>query len=234
MPDLIIQNATIIDGTGAKAFAADLSVTNDKIETIAPGLDPANAAEVIDAKGLCLAPGFIDIHTHSDFSLLDSPLAHSRVHQGVTTEVTGNCGGSPGPVPVAQRPAFMEYMTDLGKSYKMRFGTDEWPWQDLDGFMDLLFDQGVSLNVAPLVGHGTLRACAMGYDPNMPDKNALDTMKQLLAKELEKGAFGLSSGLIYHPGRLWQKGGTCSAFKGGGRLQRHLQHPYEKRGEISV
>ena len=213
MPDLIIQNATIIDGTGGKAFTADLTVTKDKIEEIAPGLNPVNSLEVIDAKGFCLAPGFIDIHTHSDFSLLDNPLAHSRVHQGVTTEVTGNCGGSPGPVPVAQRPAFMEYMTDLGKTYKMRFGTDEWPWQDLDGFMDLLFDRGVCLNVVPLVGHGTLRACAMGYDPKVPDKNALDTMKQLLTLELKKGAFGLSSGLIYHPGAFAQKGELAALAK---------------------
>ena len=206
MPDLIIRNATIIDGTGGAAFTADLAVTKDKIEETGPGLNPANAAEVLNAEGLCLAPGFIDIHTHSDFSLPDHPLAHSRVHQGVTTEVTGNCGGSPGPVPdEVQRPAFMEYMTDLGKAYKMRFGTDEWPWQDLDGFMDQLFDRGSSLNVAPLVGHGTLRANAMGYDPGPPDDAALKTMERLLTHEMEKGAFGLSSGLIYHPGAFAKK-----------------------------
>ena len=209
MPDLIIKNATIIDGTGAPAYTADLSVTKDKIQETGPGMPPENAAEILDAKGLCLAPGFIDIHTHSDFSLLDHPLAHSRVLQGVTTEVTGNCGGSPGPVPDAQRPAFMEYMTDLGKAYKMRFGTDKWPWRSLDEFMDQLFDpgmtRGICLNVAPLVGHGTLRANAMGYAPGVPDDAALDTMGRLLAQEMKNGAFGLSSGLIYHPGAFAQK-----------------------------
>ena len=205
MPDLIIQNATIIDGTGDAAFCSDVSVTRDKIEAIGTGLNPESAARLMDAEGLCLSPGFIDIHTHSDFSLLDHPLAHSRVHQGVTTEVTGNCGGSPGPVPDAQRPAFMEYMTDLGKAYKMRFGTKAWPWTSLDEFMDRLFDKGVSLNVAPLVGHGTLRAGAMGYDPHVPDAQALDTMGRRLAREMKKGAFGLSSGLIYHPGAFGRK-----------------------------
>ena len=209
MPDLIIKNAAIIDGTGDAVYTADLSVTKDKIEDIGKGLSPENAAEVIDAQGLTLAPGFIDIHTHSDFSLLDHPMAHSRVLQGVTTEVTGNCGGSPGPVPDAQKSSFMEYMTDLGKTYKMRFGTDEWPWQTLDAFMDYLFDPavtgGVSLNVAPLVGHGTLRAGIMGYDAAVPDDGALDAMGRLLAREMEKGAFGLSSGLIYHPGAFARK-----------------------------
>ena len=217
MPDLIIKNATIIDGTGDAAYAADLAVTKDKIEDIGKGLDPESAAEVLDAEGLTLTPGFIDIHTHSDFSLLDNPLAHSRVLQGVTTEVTGNCGGSPGPVPDAKRPAFMEYMTDLGKAYKMRFGIDEWPWQSLDEFMGYLFDpgitRGVSLNVAPLVGHGTLRAGVMGYAPGVPDDDALEAMGRLLAQEMEKGAFGLSSGLIYHPGAFAQKAELAALAK---------------------
>lgn len=213
MTDLIIQNAAIIDGTGNATYRADLAVTGEKIEAVGPGLNPDNAAEILDAEGLCLAPGFIDIHTHSDFSLLDHPLAHSRVLQGVTTEVTGNCGGSPGPVPGAQRPAFMEYMTDLGKAYKMRFGTEEWPWQALDEFMDQLYDQGVSLNVAPLVGHCTLRAGAMGYAPGIPDDLALETMGRLLAAEMEKGAFGLSSGLIYHPGAFAQKAELAALAK---------------------
>jgi N-acyl-D-amino-acid deacylase len=204
MPDLLIQNIQIVDGTGNPAYVADLSVTGAAIDRIGPDL-PVEAAEILDGRGLCLSPGFIDIHTHSDFSLLDAPGAHSRVYQGVTTEATGNCGGSPGPVSTANLSAFMEYMTDLGKAYKQRFGTSAWPWKDLDGFCDLLFDQGVSLNIAPLVGHSTLRVSTMGYDPGVPDTAALDTMGRLLAHELDRGAFGLSSGLIYHPGAFAQE-----------------------------
>jgi N-acyl-D-amino-acid deacylase len=207
MPDLIIQNARVIDGSGAEPFFADIAVAGGIIAHIEPapssvkkaGTDRA-PAKTIDGSGLVVSPGFIDIHTHSDFSLLLEPTADSRVSQGVTTEVTGNCGGSPAPVLDSGQDAFMEYMTDLGKHYKRHLPDRAWVFKTLDDFYDRLFARGTAVNVAPLVGHSTLRANVMGYADRVPDQTEMQRMRQLLRQELEKGAFGLSSGLIYHPG----------------------------------
>lgn len=203
-PDLIITNLSIIDGTGTPAFPSDIGVTGDRISHVAQNLN-LDSREVLDGTGLILCPGFIDIHTHSDFTLLLSPGAESRITQGVTTEVTGNCGGSPGPICEDFREAFMEYMNDLGKHYKRELRPEDWNWKTLDAFLTRLSEQGTALNIVPLVGHSTLRANVMGYADRPPDPDELKQMKALLRDEMEKGAFGLSSGLIYHPGAFAQK-----------------------------
>ena len=203
MPDILIKNASVIDGSGAGAFQADLVVSNGMITHMDPDIDMA-CPHTIDGSGLVVCPGFIDIHTHSDFTLLLEPLAQSRVSQGVTTEVTGNCGGSPGPILASGQDKFMEYMTDLGKYYKDHIPLKNWNWQTLDNFYEQLFDKGTAVNVAPLVGHSTLRVNVMGYESRPPDQAEMKQMKHLLRTELEKGAFGLSSGLIYHPGAFAQ------------------------------
>jgi N-acyl-D-amino-acid deacylase len=203
MPDLLIKNADIVDGSGADAFRADLLVSNGMITHVDSVIDMA-CPHIIDGSGLVVSPGFIDMHTHSDFTLLLEPLAQSRVRQGVTTEVTGNCGGSPGPILDSGKNAFMEYMTDLGKYYKARIPKAEWDWQTLDGFYERLSERKTAVNVVPLVGHSTLRSNAMGYADRAPDNREMKLMKDLLRYELEKGAFGLSSGLIYHPGAFAQ------------------------------
>jgi len=203
MPDILIKNASVIDGSGADAFQADLVVSNGMIINMDPDIDMA-CTHTIDGSGLVVCPGFIDIHTHSDFTLLLEPLAQSRVRQGVTTEVTGNCGGSPGPILASGQDAFMEYMTDLGKYYKDHIPQKNWNWKTLDDFYEQLSIRGTAVNVAPLVGHSTLRANVMGYEDRPPDQAEMKQMKHLLKTELEKGAFGLSSGLIYHPGAFAQ------------------------------
>ena len=205
MHELLIKNARIIDGSGKDAFEADLTVSKGIITHIASKID-APSPNTIDGSGLVVCPGFIDIHTHSDFTLLLEPMAESRVRQGVTTEVTGNCGGSPGPILNSGQDAFMEYMTDLGKHYKLHIPLKEWNWRTLDEFYGQLSAKGTAVNVAPLVGHSTLRANVMGYENRPPDQKEMQQMKDLLRGELEKGAFGLSSGLIYHPGAFAEKG----------------------------
>ncbi|WP_022665888.1 N-acyl-D-amino-acid deacylase family protein [Desulfospira joergensenii] len=205
MPDLIIKNVSVIDGTGRPAFASDIGITGGRISHVAANLN-LDSPEILDGKGLTLCPGFIDIHTHSDFTLLLSPGAESRITQGVTTEVTGNCGGSPGPVCEDFREAFMEYMSDLGKHYKRELNPEDWNWNSLDEFYTRLSEQGTALNIVPLVGHSTLRANVMGYSDRPPRPDEIQKMKALLRDEMEKGIFGLSSGLVYHPGAFAQKG----------------------------
>lgn len=203
MPDLLVKNASVIDGSGTPAFDADIVISKGEISRIikANESEPAPPCpEVLDARDLVLCPGFIDMHTHSDFTLLLAPKADSRVRQGVTTEVTGNCGGSPGPFREAFREPFMEYMKDFGRHYKQELSDGDWNRATLDDFFSLVSRQGTALNVAPLVGHSTLRVTVMGYADRSPDAGEMAGMKRLLEQELEKGAFGLSTGLIYHPG----------------------------------
>lgn len=199
MQDLMITNARIIDGTGSPSFEANLAVLGGVITDIAPNLEMP-CRKTIDATGLVACPGFIDMHTHSDFTLLLEPHADSRIRQGITTEVTGNCGGSPGPVTPFGQKAVMEYMTDLGRLYKKWLTPEDWKWETLDDFYDHLSDRGTAVNMVPLVGHSTLRANVMGYRSGPPDPQEMHQMVRLLEKELENGIFGLSSGLIYHPG----------------------------------
>ena len=203
MHDVIIKNGRIIGGTGSAAFPADIVIDNGLIADISPLQETTadiNANEVIDATGLILCPGFIDMHTHSDFTLLLEPKAESKIRQGVTTEVTGNCGGSPAPMIASGRKDFMEYMTHLGQLYNQELPPETWNWDTLDTFFSQLMETGSAVNIVSLVGHSTLRSNIMGYKNRCPNSDEMKLMKHLLESELEKGAFGLSSGLIYHPG----------------------------------
>jgi N-acyl-D-amino-acid deacylase len=190
MLDLLLKNGTIIDGTGAPARRGDVGLRGDRIAAVGDVTEPA--AEVLDVSGRVVAPGFIDMHSHTDFFLLVDPNAESKVTQGVTTEVCGNCGSSPGPWlhPVAREQA---------RKNLRRYGIDP-DWTTLGEFMDVLDRHPLGLNFVTLVGHGNLRASAMGYDNRPPTAAELDRMCGLLEDELAAGAYGYSSGLIYPPG----------------------------------
>ncbi|CAB1080433.1 hypothetical protein JY97_01305 [Alkalispirochaeta odontotermitis] len=199
MFDIIIRNGKNVDGSGRKAFGADVGIKDGLIAEISPDL-AADAQEVIDADDCVVSPGFIDMHSHSDFTLLVHPEAESKIRQGVTTELVGNCGGSPAPVPDAHFDDFMQYMTGLGGIYQKALAPRDWKWKTLAQFYEELADHGVAVNLAPLVGHSTLRSAVMGYESGPPSPDQLKQLKYLLEKELDLGAFGLSTGLIYHPG----------------------------------
>jgi len=199
MFDIIIRNGKIVDGSGQKAFGADIGIIDGRIAEISPDL-AADAQEVFDADGCVVSPGFIDMHSHSDFTLLVHPEAESKIRQGVTTELVGNCGGSPAPVPDAHFDDFMQYMTGLGGFYQKALTPRDWKWKTLAQFYEELEERGVAVNLAPLVGHSTLRSAVMGYQSGPPTPDQLKQLKYLLEKELDLGAFGLSTGLIYHPG----------------------------------
>ncbi len=197
MYDLLIKNGTIVDGTGNPWFAADLAVREKRIEKIGR-LGKPSAKRVIDARGLVVAPGFVDCHSHADFVL-----AHPRhpkvlecfVRQGITTLVTGNCGYSPFPVNTQDDVALL-------KGYSGFFQCDgfNWHWKDAKGYMDYLEKQGTAYNVLSMTSHGTIRMCVKGLRAGVATDAEKEEMARLARRDLDQGAWGLSAGLIYPPG----------------------------------
>jgi len=188
--DLVIYGGLIVDGSGRPAFGADLRIRDGRIVEVGR-IDPEEGAHGIDASGLVVSPGFIDIHSHSDITLLANLRAESKVRQGVTTEVVGNCGGSAAPLHGKEQEA-------------ERYGVEA-DWGTFAGYLERL-GKGVAVNVASLVGHGTVRQCVMDMEARAPTRDELEEMKGLVDEAMSGGAFGLSSGLVYPPGRYAETG----------------------------
>lgn len=193
MLELVVRGGRVVDGTGAPSFPADIGIAEGRIEAMGD-LGRAEAAEWIDASGLAVSPGFIDIHQHGDFSLLACRTADSAVRQGVTTVVTGNCGH--GCAPLADRGGAT--LNVIGRRSEWRVPID---WSTFAGYLERLRAPGLAVNVAPLVGHGPIRVAAIGYAPRPPTPAELAHMRDLVAQAMDEGAVGLSSGLEYAPGR---------------------------------
>ena len=187
--DSLIKNGTVIDGTGDLRYDADVGIIGGKIAAIGK-LDDAEARRIIDASGLVVAPGFIDMHSHSDVTLLDDPGGESKAHQGVTTEVTGNCGFSPFPIGSDGPEGASD--PDMASRYP-------WVWNDLDGWADTLESRGFSINLAPQLGHSAVRAAVGLKDDRRPTQEELTAMRRLVTEALEQGAFSLSTGLTVAP-----------------------------------
>ena len=192
MLDLKIEGAQVFDGTGAPGARTDVGVRDEHIVAVGD-LSREHAGRSLNASGKALAPGFIDMHSHSDWRLWENRRAESKIRQGVTTEVVGNCGFSPAPV----SPEFLDELR--GFALHVPAGMD-FGWRSFGAYLDALDADGLALNVAHLVGHGTLRIAAMGFARRAPTASELATMRALLAAAMEDGAFGLSTGLIYAPG----------------------------------
>lgn len=191
MFDFIIKNVRIIDGTSAPWYRGSVAVKDGKIAAVGPADMEAAAADIIDGMDLYLTPGFIDIHTHSDKTLQQYPFSESRILQGVTTEIGGNCGISVAPVssdPV-KKAQLRDYVGDLN-----------YTWNSVGQFLDTMETQGISTNLGMIIGHGSLRVAAMGFESRKATDAEMDEMKTLLRQSLDEGAFGMSSGLIYPPG----------------------------------
>ena len=183
--DLLIRGARIVDGTGGPWFRANLAVAGDTIVSVGP--EEPDAARVIEADGLVVAPGFIDMHAHSEYGLLVDPRALSKTAQGVTTEVLGE-HLSAGPV---MGPAVDDPMM-VGPPI-------ERDWTTLGGYLDRLEFAGVGPNVVSYVGSGQVRASVIGYEERVATEEELEAMEALVAQAMEEGAFALASGLAYIP-----------------------------------
>lgn len=190
MKDLLIQHAVIVDGSGAERYAADILVHDGRIARIGDIDEPAR--ETINARGLIVSPGFIDWHSHSDFTALLGGAAKNILEQGITLEVAGQCGTSA--APLDDRGAIRPFMSDA-----QREAIESAPCQ-FAAFLREVRELPPPTNMAFFVGHGNLRAAVCGYEDRDPTAAELDRMKELLRSAMESGALGFTSGLIYPPG----------------------------------
>jgi N-acyl-D-amino-acid deacylase len=187
--DLVIKNGTVIDGLKNKEYKTDLGIIGEHIKRI-DNLNGVKSRAIIDASDRIVSPGFIDIHTHTDYELLANPKAESKIRQGVTTELTGNCGSSAFPM---KQP-----LSDDKKRMAEKLGITV-DWTNLEGYHAALLKKGMAVNHGTLVGQGTVRSYIMGDVQREPTAEEMDRMKRLVAEALEQGAFGLSTGLEYTP-----------------------------------
>jgi N-acyl-D-aspartate/D-glutamate deacylase len=194
MFDILIKGATIVDGTGAKSWVGDAAIAGDRFAALDRHI-PGEARRVIAADGYMLAPGFIDIHCHSDFSLFDHPSADIKLRQGVTLEVLGNCGTSLAPLDAISRTLMPAESDSDIQSWEHPLD-----WTSYGQYARTLESSGLAINVMGLVGHGTLRLTAMGPSDGTPTADQMAHMKSLLSQSMDEGAAGLSTGLIYAPG----------------------------------
>jgi len=191
MTDLILTGGIVYDGLGGPGLNADIAVTGDMITAVGD-LSKERAGQTLDVAGLAVAPGFIDIHTHSDFTLLINRPMCSSIAQGVTTEVVGNCGTSIGLVT-------LDDVFTQERRWAERGGT-ELNWSRLSAYLARVEDGGIACNVATLAGHGTIRKSVLGFDDLPPTPAELSAMQRRLTQALTDGAIGLSTGLEYLPG----------------------------------
>ncbi|BCM69160.1 MULTISPECIES: N-acyl-D-amino-acid deacylase family protein [Streptomyces] len=200
MEDLVVRDADVVDGSGADSYRADVVIDAGRIvsivkEAAAAGCQRPRARRELDAEGLVLSPGFIDMHAHSDLALLRDPDHSAKAAQGVTLEVLGQDGLSYAPVDDRTLEEVRRAITGWNG-----YGDDvDFDWRTVGEYLDRL-DRGIAVNAAYLIPQGTLRALVVGWEDREATPEELDRMRRLVAEGLEQGAVGLSSGLTYTPG----------------------------------
>jgi N-acyl-D-amino-acid deacylase len=188
---LLIRGGTVVDGSGAPGRASDVAIEGERIAAVAPGLS-GPAERVIDAAGRVVAPGFIDMHSHSDLFYFGCPSAESKVRQGVTTEVVGMCSFSQAPLRPELREVVRGWAGGIGASLDLEAET-------FAQHLDALRAMHPAVNVAHFVGHGALRIAAMGFEARPAGADDVKRMQRLLGEAMDAGAFGFSTGLVYAP-----------------------------------
>lgn len=191
MFDTVISGGMLVDGTGSVARRADVAIDGDRIAAVGSDIGPSR--RTIDARGLHVSPGFIDIHTHSDYTLIADGRALSKIRQGVTTEVIGNCGGFAAPAYGAARTFAESHRERVGEGFEIA-------WRSFGEYLTALGEQGTACNVVPLVGHANIRSSVIGLEAREATDDEQQAMEQLLERCLDEGAAGMSTGLFYAPG----------------------------------
>jgi len=194
MVNVVIRNARLYDGTGTSPYIADVAVAGDRIGAVGTSLPIDVNVEEVDATGLAIMPGIVDLHTHSDVSLVSDPGCISAIAQGVTTQLVGLCGFSAAPV------SGTTLRTMIDEEPIFAFPDVEWTWNTIAGYREAIDRLSPATNVAILVGHNTLRRFVMGGANVAPSAPQLEQMRTLLREGLREGARGFSTGLSYAPG----------------------------------
>lgn len=221
--ELVLANGKIVDGCGNPWFWGDLAIQHGRIAEIAPA-GTLRGRDTINADGRFVTPGFVDIHTHSDLSILVNRRAESAVRQGATTHIVGNCGMSPAPVDENHLQEMRHYWGAISDQPEVT-----WTWRTFDQYLRALQTGGLAINVGSLAGHAALRIAVMGNDAREPSPAELDRMKELLAEAMEAGACGMSTGLVYPPGCFAQTAEIVSLCRVVAR--RHGLYASHIRGE---
>lgn len=194
MIDILIKNAKIVDGSGNTAYMGDVAVKENKIAAV--GQVEEDAVKVIDAKGLVISPGFIDVHGHSDMFAFVDPERSSKLCQGITTEICGQCGLGPAPVGQEYINQYMAYFKNQGAPVYPQANS----FDTFGKYLDFMNNLPLGINMAYFIPHGTVRMAVMGLSPEKPTREQLDKMSELVDEGMSSGALGLSSGLMYAPG----------------------------------
>lgn len=190
MFDLIIAGASVVDGSGSPSFVGDIGIAGDRIAAVGK-ISESQGRRVIRADRLVACPGFVDVHSHSDYFLLLNPRAESAVRQGVTTEIGGNCGYSAAPI-------WGSWKEERDQTYRELYGLDP-QWEGVREYFGQLAAEGLSINFGLLLGHNTIRGSVLGGAARPPDSGEMAAMIQAVRQGLQEGALGLSTGLIYAP-----------------------------------
>ncbi len=193
--DVVVRGARVFDGMGNPFAYKDVAIKDGRVCRVERHVAEGGHRE-IDATGLAIAPGFIDLHSHGDLAVLTCPDAPNYISQGVTTTVCGNCGLSAAPLSDRHREEAMRYL----RPHLSDADAPEWDWSTFGEFRERIENVGTRLNIAPLVGHGSIRIAVKGFDASCPSQGEMAAMKTLLADAMEEGVFGMSTGLIYPPG----------------------------------
>lgn len=223
--DYLIRDVTIIDGSGDKPIVGSVGILEDRIISLPHSLDGIEARSTIDGSGLLLTPGFIDTHASTGFGFFFPHAADHKLYQGITTEIFGNCGTSPGPI----GPLLVPKMSELAENLDFEFN-----WQSLGEYFERISDIGLQFNVANLTGHSTLRAGEV-EDWNNINESELERMKGLMEESMLDGSLGLSTGLIYAPGCFADTSEVVElakiAAKNGGVYASHMRDERDKLEE---